>query len=362
MEVGYLVPVVATLLIGGWFYIQGWASLVQVTAATLYVQQLIDPVDRLLSWLDELQVGRASLARLLGVSNVPDDRQRATGAPVPTGAAGGVRTSGSPMWTAATCCTASRCRSRRGSGWRWSGRPGAGKSTLGRLLAGVHGPRTGDGDRRRRAAGRAAAGRAAPARRAGHPGAPRLPRHAAGERGAGPAGRHRTTEVRAALAAVDAWEWAEQLPAGLDTELGSGSHALSPAQAQQLALARLVLADPHTLVLDEATSLIDPRAARHLERSLAAVLAGPDGHRDRAPALLGARRRPGGRRGGRPDHRARLARRAGRRRRRVRRAVALLARRARVGRSDLSEVEAQDAVVVLGRVAAAVAVGREHPQ
>ena len=39
-----------------------------------------------------------------------------------------------------------------------------------------------------------------------------------------------------------------------------------------MALARLVLADPHTLVLDEATSLLDPRAARHLERSLAAVL------------------------------------------------------------------------------------------
>ncbi len=35
-----------------------------------------------------------------------------------------------------------------------------------------------------------------------------------------------------------------------------------------------MLADPHTLVLDEATSLIDPRAARHLERSLAAVVEG----------------------------------------------------------------------------------------
>ena len=37
---------------------------------------------------------------------------------------------------------------------------------------------------------------------------------------------------------------------------------------------RLVLADPHTLVLDEATSLLDPRAARHLERSLGSVLEG----------------------------------------------------------------------------------------
>ena len=79
-------------------------------------------------------------------------------------------------------------------------------------------------------------------------------------------------EIRAALAAVDAGEWAAEL--GLDAEVGSGGHALSPARAQQVALARLVLADPHTLVLDEATSLLDPRAARHLERSLAAVLAG----------------------------------------------------------------------------------------
>ena len=63
-------------------------------------------------------------------------------------------------------------------------------------------------------------------------------------------------------------------PRGLDTVVGAGGHPLTPAQAQQLALARLVLADPHTLVLDEATSLLDPRAARHLERSLASVLSG----------------------------------------------------------------------------------------
>ncbi|HET6989487.1 MAG TPA: ABC transporter ATP-binding protein, partial [Kribbella sp.] len=81
-------------------------------------------------------------------------------------------------------------------------------------------------------------------------------------------------ELLAALAAVDARDWAEALPDGLNTRVGSGQLALTPAQAQQLALARLVLADPHTLVLDEATSLIDPRAARHMERSLAAVLDG----------------------------------------------------------------------------------------
>jgi ABC-type multidrug transport system fused ATPase/permease subunit len=80
--------------------------------------------------------------------------------------------------------------------------------------------------------------------------------------------------VRSALAAVDALDWVAALPSDLDTVVGTGGHPVPPAQAQQIALARLVLADPHTLVLDEATSLIDPRAARHLERSLAAVLQG----------------------------------------------------------------------------------------
>ena len=79
--------------------------------------------------------------------------------------------------------------------------------------------------------------------------------------------------VYAALAAVDALAWAEALPDGLATKVGANGYALSPGQAQQVALARLVLADPHTLVLDEATALLDPRAARHLERSLSAVLA-----------------------------------------------------------------------------------------
>jgi len=67
-ELGYAIPLVATLLIGGWFAVRGWVTLGQITAATLYVAQLIDPLDRLLSWLDELQVGAASLARLLGAN------------------------------------------------------------------------------------------------------------------------------------------------------------------------------------------------------------------------------------------------------------------------------------------------------
>ncbi len=75
MELSYLIPTVATLLLGGYLYTQGSVSLGEVTAATLYVQMLIDPVDRIVSILDELQMGAASLARLLGVAQVPDDRE-----------------------------------------------------------------------------------------------------------------------------------------------------------------------------------------------------------------------------------------------------------------------------------------------
>ncbi len=81
IEIGYVVPVAATLLIGGWFHLRGWVTLGAVIAATLYVQQLIDPIDRLLTWLDELQVGAASLARLLGVGEVAAEERSATARP-----------------------------------------------------------------------------------------------------------------------------------------------------------------------------------------------------------------------------------------------------------------------------------------
>jgi ATP-binding cassette subfamily C protein len=76
------------------------------------------------------------------------------------------------------------------------------------------------------------------------------------------------------LRTVNADDWAKNLQDGLDAVLGSGGEAVAPAMVQQIALARLVLADPHTLVLDEATSLLDSSASRDLERSLTAVLKG----------------------------------------------------------------------------------------
>ncbi|MEV4819072.1 ABC transporter ATP-binding protein [Micromonospora tulbaghiae] len=281
-EFGYLVPMVATLLIGGWFHLKGWASLGQVTAATLYAQQLTDPIERLLGWLDEFQVGGASLARLLGVAAEPDERTRASGTPdertAAPGSAGGdgrlaahdVRYAYRPGHDVLHGVT---LEPRPGERLAMVGPSGAGKSTLGRLLAGVHAPNAGtvtvDG---RPLAGMPLAElrtHVALVSQEHHVFIGTLADNVAMVRPDADPER-----VRAALAAVDALDWALALPDGLDTQVGAGGHPLTPAQAQQLALARLVLADPHTLVLDEATSLIDPRAARALERSLAAVLQG----------------------------------------------------------------------------------------
>jgi ABC-type multidrug transport system fused ATPase/permease subunit len=152
------------------------------------------------------------------------------------------------------------------------GPSGAGKSTLGRLLAGIHPPRTG-----RVTVGGVPLVSLPLDELRGHVALVTQEHHVfvgTLRDNVALAATSSDQGVRDALAAVDALDWALGMPDGLDTEVGSGGVALSPAQAQQLALARLVLADPHTLVLDEATSLLDPRAARHLERSLAGALRG----------------------------------------------------------------------------------------
>ncbi|RKN17796.1 ABC transporter ATP-binding protein [Micromonospora musae] len=300
-EIGYVVPVVATLVVGGWFYLKGWVSLGEVTAATLYVQQLVDPVDRLLSWLDELQVGGASMARLLGVAEpspagaadraAPEGRDGVTDRAAPEGRDGAVvaaddggdEVAGERRLVARNVRYAYRAGRdvlhgvtlvpEPGETLAVVGPSGAGKSTLGRLLAGVHAPHSGTvtvADRPLETLPLAELrSHVALVTQEHHVFIGTLRENLAMVRPSAT-----DADVRAALSAVAALDWAQALPDGLETPVGSGGHPLSPAQAQQLALARLVLADPHTLVLDEATSLIDPRAARELERSLAAVLQG----------------------------------------------------------------------------------------
>jgi ABC-type multidrug transport system fused ATPase/permease subunit len=270
-EVGYVLPIVGVVLFGGILFSKDMVTLGEVTAVALYVQMLIEPIDIVISWLDELQIGNASMARLLGVGYVPPGPAHTDEVPRSTElVADDVRFSyrdGHDVLHGIDFAVVA------GSRIAVVGPSGAGKSTLGRLLAGVHPPRTG-----RVTVGGVDVSALAPAALREQVALVTQEHHVfvgtlhdnvvLARPGAG------IDAVRGALDAVDALVWADALPAGLDTIVGSGGYALAPAQAQQVALARIVLADPHTLVLDEATSLLDPRAARHLERSLAAVLHG----------------------------------------------------------------------------------------
>ncbi len=72
-------------------------------------------------------------------------------------------------------------------------------------------------------------------------------------------------------------EWLQSQPSGLDTRLAGGSSGLSAGQAQLLAFTRLFLKDPGLVILDEASSRLDPATERLLERAIERLLAGRTG-------------------------------------------------------------------------------------
>ncbi|MCX4774316.1 ABC transporter ATP-binding protein/permease [Streptomyces sp. NBC_01260] len=267
----YVTILGAVLMLGGWFVIEGWLTVGQLTTGALLAQMMVDPIGLILRWYDELQVAQVSLARLVGVREIEPDAGDAAVAPDGRD----VRADEVRFGYRAGLDVLHKVSLDVAPGTRLAlvGPSGAGKSTLGRLLAGIYAPRTGEVS-----LGGAQLSRMTAERVRTHVALVNQEHHVfvgslrdnllLARAGAGDA------ELWASLAAVDADGWARALDEGLDCEVGSGGTVLTPAQAQQIALARLVLADPHTLVLDEATSLLDPRAARHLERSLARVLDG----------------------------------------------------------------------------------------
>lgn len=270
VEGSYALPIAAVLLIGSVFLSRGMVTLGEVVAAALYLQQAIEPLDRLLQWVEQAQRGFASFARVLGIGQVP---------PEPRGRAAAPR--GERLVVhGATFSYAEGHDVLHGidldvnPGERIAivGPSGAGKSTLARLLAGIDAPRQGvvsiggipvtelDPTERRR--------RIALVTQEHHVFIGSLRDNLAFAAPAATDG-----QMLSALVAVGA-DWYADLPDGLDTQLGDGARDLGAADAQQLALARLVLADPHTLILDEATAALDPTTARRTERALAAVLTG----------------------------------------------------------------------------------------
>jgi ATP-binding cassette subfamily C protein len=270
MEGSYPLPVAAVLLVGGYLLSREMVTIGAVVAAALYLQQAIAPLDWLLQWLEQAQRGLASFARVLGVGQVPPEPRGV--ASVPADRRLVVRGARFSYGDGPEVLHGIDLAVRPGERLAIVGPSGAGKSTLARLLAGIDAPSAGEvsiggcpvtaldpAERRRRIAlitqeHHVFIGSLRDNLTFAAPGAS-------------------DDQVRSALVVVGA-DWYADLPAGLDTELGDGARELTVAEAQQLALARLVLADPHILILDEATAALDPTTARRTERALAAVLTG----------------------------------------------------------------------------------------
>jgi ATP-binding cassette, subfamily C, bacterial len=270
IDFGHMLPVGAILLVGGLGYLHGLFSLGVVASAALYMWQLVEPIDQVLMWTEQFQRGIASFARVTGLSQLPPNPPASGAVPVDDRIeVRGVRYSyhGEHDVLHGVDLTV-----RPGERLAVVGPSGAGKSTLGRLLAGIDAPRTGT-----ITVGGVAVADLTPEELRQRILLVTQEHHvflgSLRDNLAMAASGATDEAMLVALATVDA-HWVRELPEGLDTNLGGAGDELDPARAQQLALARVVLADPHTVILDEATSLLDPTTARHAERAMAAVLAG----------------------------------------------------------------------------------------
>ena len=84
-------------------------------------------------------------------------------------------------------------------------------------------------------------------------------------------------ELRQVFASLDLDHWLDELPDGLDTELGVTARGLSAGEAQLVVLARVYLKDPGLVVLDEASSRLDPHTEQLLEHAITRLLDGRTG-------------------------------------------------------------------------------------
>ncbi|HJC60077.1 MAG TPA: ABC transporter ATP-binding protein/permease [Candidatus Dietzia intestinigallinarum] len=245
------------------------------SAAALLFHRLFGPVSIMLFTFDDVQTATASLRRLVGVLRVDLPRAPAPvdGGRTPTDSrieVEDVRYSyrrGGEVLRGVTLTLAP------GSRTVVVGATGAGKSTLAAVVAGRLSPSDGmvrlggvpladlsDDERRSRIATvtqefHVFSGTVLDDLRMAAPDADR-------------------ERVSAALALVGADSWVSALPDGLDTVVGEQANVLTPAQAQHLALARLALADPDVVILDEATAEAGTTRSRELDAAAEAAVDG----------------------------------------------------------------------------------------
>lgn len=265
----------ACVLLGGAIlYDRGEVTIGTVAAFVLYVTSLFEPLARLAEWFSEFRSGQAALAKIVGVLDTPvsvpeADESRtlpADGAHAADEVAFAYDEGRLVLENVAMAV-------QPGERVALVGPTGAGKSTLAKLLTRKYDPVAGAvafGEIDLRSASTSSLReRIVFVPQEGHlfsgsiADNVRLARPEASDE-----------DVREALRSIGALERFERLPDGLATDVKTRGVRLSAGERQLVSLARVLLADPSVIVLDEATSSVDPGTERAVERALSVIARG----------------------------------------------------------------------------------------
>ncbi|MGA8790556.1 MAG: ABC transporter ATP-binding protein [Paenarthrobacter sp.] len=271
LNLAELIGLSAVLVVGFRLHSEGIVTIGAATAAALYFYRLFDPIGLVLGQFDELQKAAAGLGRMFGLTmstakTSPTADSRGTDSSIVldnvTFAYPGQR----PALHGVSLTV------RPGERVAIVGTSGAGKTTLAKVIMGLEHPDSGTawvgGLDSAAAAPADLHSRIAMVSQEVHVFSGTLAEDLRlAKPDASPA------ELRRVLAAVGA-TWMNTLDDGLETPVGAGGHQLTPEQAQQLALARLMLKDPPIAVLDEATAEAGTGSATMLDQAAEAALAG----------------------------------------------------------------------------------------